>query len=91
MPLASLMPGFHLPAANVTAANLTHGSAMDLLPYQLWCTPGETILSCLAPPSLGFVPHAMLHLGLFYGAVVAASIARRRGVVWDERRCVSRS
>ena len=52
-----------------------------LLPWTLWCAPGECILPCFA--KFGFVPHAALHISLFYFSAFLAWIARRRGVTWS--------
>lgn len=54
---------------------------LDLYPYSLWCVPGDAIMPCLA--RWGFVPHAILHVVLFYGSYAMARVAWRRGVRWD--------
>jgi len=54
-----------------------------MLPWSLWCEPGDVILTCITE-RLGFVPHAALHVGTFYVSSFVASMLARRGIVSDK-------
>lgn len=51
--------------------------------WPLWCDPDDCMIPCIV--SWRFVPHAIIHLAIFYFGAAVATILKSRGIVWSDK------